>query len=136
MSKERHRNKMMYLSRWMFAILAWGLVVSVVVQTFWAGMAIFNNPIYWKNHIVFVHFFEMVPILMLIVAFAGRLPKKLCWQSAGLIGLIFIQYFTANLKIVGMLHPVIALGLFFMSWNVARQSGTWHLSTEQGGKEK
>ncbi|NNU84897.1 hypothetical protein ETC05_14050 [Geobacillus sp. BMUD] len=136
MSRERYRNKMMYLSRWMFMILAWGLVVSVVVQTFWAGMAIFKNPVYWKNHMMFVHFFEIVPILMLIVAFTGRLPKKLCWQSAGLLGLLFMQYFTANLKSVGAFHPVIALGLFWLSWNVARLSGTSHLFMEQGGKEK
>ncbi|KAF0993670.1 DUF6220 domain-containing protein [Geobacillus sp. TFV-3] len=136
MGRERHRKKMVYLSRWMFMILAWGLVVCIVIQMFLVGMAIFSNTMYWTKHIAFVHLFEILPILMLIFAFAGRLPKTLCWQSAGLVGLIFAQYFTANLKSVGALHPVIALGLFLASWNVARQSGTRNWSTEQGGKEK
>ncbi|ANB59439.1 DUF6220 domain-containing protein [Anoxybacteroides amylolyticum] len=136
MDKEKRVNTSVQVSRFIFTGLAWGLVACIVIQTFLAGIAIFSNSMYWTTHIVFVHLFEILPILMLIFAFTGRLPKTLCWQSVGLVGLIFAQYFTANLKIVGALHPVIALGLFLASWNVARQSGTRHLSMEQGGKEK
>lgn len=103
-----------------FVVLAWLFVACVVVQTMLAGMAIFTNPEHWSSHVIFVRFFEFVPFLMLIFAFAAKLPVSLRWQSFGLYGIIFIQYTTANLPGAGLLHPVIALFLFWFSIRIAR----------------
>ncbi|MFC4599930.1 DUF6220 domain-containing protein [Cohnella hongkongensis] len=104
-----------------FRVLAWLLVACIVAQTFIAGMALFQDSTHWKAHVLFVHFFEVVPLLMLVFAFAGRLPVRTRWLSLALFGLIFIQYMTANLPAAGAMHPVIALALIVLSLHVARR---------------
>ncbi len=109
------------VSRGIFAGLAWVFVASVVVQTLLAGMALFNDPLHWEKHIVFVRIFEFIPFVMLVCAFIGRLPASMKWMSFALYGLIFVQYTTANVPAVGALHPVIALGLIVLSLHVAKR---------------
>ncbi|MDQ0115353.1 DUF6220 domain-containing protein [Paenibacillus harenae] len=103
-----------------FVVLAWLFVACVVVQTMLAGMAVFANPEHWSSHVIFVRFFEFLPFLMLIFSFAAKLPVPLRWQSFGLYAIIFIQYMTANLPGAGLLHPVIALFLFWFSVRIAK----------------
>lgn len=110
------------ISRYLFALLAWLTVACVVLQTFLAGMAVFTDPIHWKHHTTFVHLFEFLPIILMILAFTGKLPNALRWQSAALFVLIFAQYFTAHFPGAGAVHPVIALLLFWLALAVARQS--------------
>ncbi|PYI54252.1 DUF6220 domain-containing protein [Paenibacillus flagellatus] len=105
--------------RLVYAALAWGMVGCLVAQTFLAGMAIFNNPEHWGNHARFVHLFEWIPILMLIVSWAGRLPKGTGRLSFALFALVFSQYMTANVPAAGALHPVIAMALVLLSVHVA-----------------
>ena len=95
-------------------------LICIVVQTFLAGLSVFVNPAHWANHSTFVHFFGLyVPLLMLILAFIGRLPNWAKWQSALLVVLIFTMYFTANITAVfpmaAAAHPVIAVLLFWIS---------------------
>jgi len=106
-----------------FFYLASALALCVIAQVFIAGLAVFVNPLNWVRHINFVHYFEGLPPLLLILSFFGRLPTKLRWQSAGLIGLIFIQYFTANVRDVlpwaSAAHPVTAMLLFWLALQIA-----------------
>ena len=109
-------------SRLTFIILAWGLVACIVAQTLLAGMALFNDPKHWSHHVIFVHIFEFIPLLMIIFAFAGRLPKGTAWLCLALFALIYVQYFTANLRAAGALHPVMALALIILSLHVAKRA--------------
>lgn len=109
------------VSRGIFAGLAWVFVTSVIVQTLLAGMALFNDPLHWEKHIVFVRIFEFIPFGMLLCAFIGRLSAGMKWMSFALYGFIFVQYMTANVPAVGALHPVIALGLIVLSLHVAKR---------------
>ncbi len=104
-----------------FRILAWALVACIVAQTFIAGMALFQDSAHWKAHVNFVHFFEVLPLLMLVFSFTGRLPARTRWLSLALFGLVFIQYMTAHLPAAGAMHPVIALALIVLSLHVARR---------------
>ncbi|MCQ6561594.1 DUF6220 domain-containing protein [Paenibacillus mendelii] len=122
-------------SRWIsfvFVCLAWLFVGCIVIQTFLAGAAIFDDPGRWSDHAAFVHLFEFVPILMLLFAFIGRLPNKVRWQTAALFVLIFAQYFTSHVQIAGALHPVLALVLFWLSLSVARQTARWTAAVGKG----
>jgi len=110
------------VSRTIFAALAWVFAACVVVQTLFAGMAIFNDPVHWQKHIVFVRIFEFVPFVMLIAAFIGRMPASLKWMSFALYGIVFVQYATANVPAVGALHPVMALGLIILSIHIAKRA--------------
>lgn len=114
-----HRGK---ISRFFFLGLAWLLAACVVIQIFIAGMAVFTSPSYWHNHIVFVHLFEFIPLLMLIFSFTGRLPYSLRWMSAALFVMIFAQFFTANFTGAGAFHTVIAAAMFWLALHVAIQA--------------
>lgn len=113
-------NRVRYL-RMAFFILAWILFICIIVQVYLAGMAIFDNPINWIKHRNFVHMFEYTSVLMFILGFTGRLPRKMTWGSLGLFALFNIQYYTAH-GIAGALHPVLALILFWGSLVLARKS--------------
>ncbi|HEU5138664.1 MAG TPA: DUF6220 domain-containing protein [Bacillales bacterium] len=107
--------------RVIYAFLAWVFVACVVVQVFLAGVATFGDATYWGKHMTFVHLFEFVPIVMFILSFIGRLRGGLRWWPFVLFGLIFLQYFTANIgKVVSTdflaaLHPVNALVIFWLA---------------------
>ena len=109
-----------------YLALAWMLLLSILIQIFLAGMATFGDPAHWTKHAAFVHWFEFIPILMLIAAYLGLLPKPLRWQSAGLIVLLLFQYATAHIPYTGALHPVIAMLLFWQTAVVIRK-GNEHL---------
>lgn len=102
-----------------FALLSILFLICILVQVFFAGLAIFVNPVNWTKHTGFIHLFEFIPILMFIIAFVGKLPRWAIGHSAALFAVIFVMYFTANITSaipwVAALHPVIAFILFWMS---------------------
>lgn len=116
-------------ARMAFALLAAAFALCVAVQVFLAGMAVFVNPLNWARHTGFVHVFELLPVVMLALAFAGRLPAALRWQSAGLLGLIMVMYATANMggrvPWAAAAHPVMALAVFWVAAVVVGNS--WRL---------
>src|SRR5690625_4734 len=106
-----------------FLVLAWIFTVSIVVQTFIAGLAIFTNYSYWTYHTTFVVWFQFIPILMLVLSFTGQFPKLIRWQVSGLFLLIVpLQYITINIPSLGAIHPVIALVLFWLVLNVIKKA--------------
>src|SRR5690625_8018905 len=95
-------NSRVQYSRFFFLILAWIFTVSIVVQTFIAGLAIFTNYSYWTFHTTFVVWFQFIPILILVLSFTGQFPKLIRWQVAGLFLLIVpLQYVTINISSLG-----------------------------------
>ncbi|MCC3371514.1 DUF6220 domain-containing protein [Cohnella sp. REN36] len=117
-----------------FTLLAYLFAVGVLVQVFLAGMAIFVDSLRWRDHEIFVRVIEFVPLIMLILAFPGRLPQTLRWMCAGMFLLIFAQYFTAHFPGAGAFHPVIAALLFVLSVHVATQARrSVFLATKEGG---
>ena len=102
-----------------FASLSILFLICLLVQVFFAGLAIFVNPVNWTKHTGFIHLFEFIPVLMFIIAFVGKLPRWAIGHSAALFSVIFVMYFTANITPVlpwaAALHPVIAFVLFWMS---------------------
>ncbi|HET7578752.1 MAG TPA: DUF6220 domain-containing protein [Bacillales bacterium] len=110
-----------HLSRFIYAFFAWLFFACVVVQVFLAGMATFGDASYWGKHMTFVHFFELVPIVLFILSFIGRLRGGLRWWPLILLALIYVQYITANIgkvvstDFVAALHPVNALVIFWIA---------------------
>ncbi|MCM3570126.1 DUF6220 domain-containing protein [Neobacillus mesonae] len=107
-------------SRIIYFLLALILAGCLFIQVFFAGMAVFVNPVNWGKHVSFVHYFGLtLPILMLISALIGKMSKKIHWQTAGLIFSIFAMYFTANITaqipVVAAAHPVFAIFLIWLS---------------------
>ena len=111
-------------SRWAYLALAWVLVGCVVVQVFFAGLAIFVDPADWAWHTNFIHAFEFLPVLMLPLAFLGRLPSLLRWLTGLLWVQIMFQYASANSGgTLGALHPVNAMLFFWVAVTLALRAG-------------
>lgn len=124
-------SKRIHFGRICFTLLAIIFALCVVSQVLLAGLATFVNPVNWAKHTTFVHLFGFnLPVLMFIMAFVGNMPRWAHWQSAGLIGLIYAMYFSANITAVlpwaAATHPVIALVIFWMSIIIV--SKAWRLA--------
>ncbi|WP_026581570.1 DUF6220 domain-containing protein [Bacillus sp. J33] len=120
-------NSRVQYSRLAFLTLAWIFSVSIAIQTFLAGLAIFTNYSYWTYHTTFVVWFQFIPILMLVLSFTGNFPKVIRGQVAGLFLLIVpLQYISVNIPGLGAIHPVIALVLFWSVLDVIKKAGKIH----------
>lgn len=119
-----------------YLVLAWLLVASIAYQVFLAGMAVFVDPINWARHVQFVHLFEMLPVLLLGLAFAGRMPKKrgLYLGPILLFALLGLQHAFAGAgrSVVAALHPVNALVIFWGGVVLAQRAGRAHRENAEG----
>lgn len=112
------------IGRRAFTVLAWIFAISVAIQVFMAGMAIFVGPTWWNNHRSFVHVFEFVPLLMLVAAFVGQMPARAKWLSLLAFVLVALQYGfiamgSSSLPALAALHPVNALLIFGLGLRLA-----------------
>lgn len=119
-------NRRVPWTRQVFLALAVLFALCVATQVFLAGLAVFVTPVHWAQHTSFVHIFEFVPLIMLILSVVGRLPARLRWMSGGLFLLTYAQYFTANIRgqlpYVSALHPVVALLIFWLSLRAVQEA--------------
>ena len=111
-------SKTMQLSRISFGVIAWIFTICIIAQVLLTGLALFINPINWSYHVSFARFIFFLPFVMAILAYFAKFQKKIIWRSIGLFGMVIGLFFTAAISarftIIGALHPVIALILF---WN-------------------
>jgi hypothetical protein len=113
-------------------VLAWVFVACLAVQVLLAGFAIFDGPGYWHAHESFVHVFEYLPIILLILAITARLPAWTIWLTVVEIAQIVLQYALVGIgDVAGAFHPlngmvlfVIAIVLAYSSGRYAHRSGT------------
>ncbi|OXT16693.1 hypothetical protein B9K06_14850 [Bacillus sp. OG2] len=110
-----------------FVVFSILFAVCVLTQLYIAGMAVFVNPASWMRHVRLVHLFGFsLPLLMLISAFVGRLPRSILVQVLGVMLSIFLMYFTANitgtLPWAGALHPVIAVIILIQSLLIVKSA--------------
>ncbi|MDW0116259.1 DUF6220 domain-containing protein [Sporosarcina thermotolerans] len=123
-------NSRIRVGRIIFFILTILFTLCIFVQFYLAGKAIFEYPVYWSKHIKFVHLFGFnLPVLMLIFAILGSLPRWAYWQLSGIFLSIYLMYFTANIRSVlpwvGSIHPVVGILLFVLSFLLLSKS--WKL---------
>ena len=93
-----------------------------------AGLGVFVAPGWWARHRDFVHAFEWLAPLAVVLAYLGRVPrgaKVAAWLT---VVLLFLQYATAGFRgsagRVGLaaLHPVGAALLFWAATELARRA--------------
>lgn len=109
--------------RVLYVVLAWVLALCLLIQVFLAGLGIFGSPALLSLHTTFVHFFEFLPILLIILALLGRTRHALVWWSLLLQVQIELQYFFAHfpVAVVAALHPVNAVLMFWITIHLARR---------------
>lgn len=107
--------------RWalsVYATLTLIFIVGIIIQVFLVGAGIFDNASWLRLHDIFGHLLGTLPLIMLIIGLAGRLPRSINWLTFLLLFLVYFQSFFIHLpKIIGIpvlsaLHPVNALVIF------------------------
>jgi len=115
--------------RFVYAVLAAGYLICVVLQVFFAGLGVFVNPEDLQLHRVFANYFEFVSVVMFLLSFAGAIRGTPRWLPLLLFVLTSLQHMTVQTfkGILPALHTVDALILFGISWHLAKRSWAWLL---------
>lgn len=115
----------MQYARLAFAALAWTMAAMVVIQVFWAGMALFGTGDF-SLHREFGYWLSGLPLLILIAAFVARAGRATILHVAALFVVTFVQtilpILRADLPVVAALHPPTALLIFWMTLGTARRA--------------
>lgn len=109
-----------------FLIGIWLFVAGLLFQLFTVGMAVFVDPSWWTNHVLFSHVIGVLGFILLLLALFGRFPKAV-WGLTGLMNILFfVQGSSANLSLISpalslgtAFHPVNALLLFWTATAIA-----------------
>jgi hypothetical protein len=118
------------MGRWiqmLYMIVAWLFPVAILVQVFFVGLSLFTEQDFWSIHITFGHSIALLPLLLVSLAYLGRLPsaaKRLAWLVLG-VYLIQAEVFAAiraDISLFAAFHPVLALVLFALALVIARHS--------------
>lgn len=93
------------------------LTASVLIQVYIAGMAVFVDPVRWATHVSFGNILPAILLLLLVLAFIGRLPRIHKGLPVVIFLLFFVQFSTAHRfgSLVGAIHPVNAVVIFWLS---------------------
>lgn len=106
---------------------AWLLAASVLGQVFLAGRGVFVGVSGWEAHKAFIHAFEWLSPIAVLLAYLGRAPRGAKWLAWGTVALLFLQYVTADLRLRpggqpwAALHPVGGVLLFWTAAELARR---------------
>ncbi|WP_175615953.1 DUF6220 domain-containing protein, partial [Piscibacillus halophilus] len=112
------------VGRFIFFVLLCLFFLSVIIQFFLAGMAVFVSPANWMKHTFFVHLFGFnIPVLLLLFAFVGRLPNWAYWGIFGLFITVFGMYITANVNpLLGAIHPIVGIVMILISYHLLKKN--------------
>ena len=108
-----------------FAVVAWIFVATIVIQVFLIGLGLFDDPAFRETHRQFGYTaVGIAALVLLIVAIAARPGRRLLGMVVGLFVLYIVQTslpeFRDSFPAVAALHPVLALGIFVLSLQIAR----------------
>jgi membrane-bound metal-dependent hydrolase YbcI (DUF457 family) len=115
--------------RILYLIVAWLFPVAILIQVFLVGLSLFTGQAYWSTHRDVGHSLAVLPLLLVILAYLGRLPrseKLLIWLLFG-VYLVQAEVFAAirdSVPLFAAFHPVLALVLFALAILIALRSRT------------
>jgi hypothetical protein len=110
-----------------FPFVAGLLAVGAIIQVFLAGLGVFDDASAFLTHRDVGYTLSLLPIVMVVLALVGGLPRRFAGLSALLFVLFILQsVFVAareNMPAVAALHPLngflilaIAILLAWQSW--------------------
>ena len=116
-----------------FPFVAGLFAICAIIQVFLAGLGVFDDPSSFATHRDFGYVIELIPIVMLVLALVGGMPRRFAGLSALLFGLFILQsVFVAmreSMPAVAALHPlngflILAIGvlLAWQSWQARRHT--------------
>jgi hypothetical protein len=79
-------------ARLIYTIGAGIFAAAVVLQVFFAGLAVLANPNYWGLHRAFGSLIGFLPLALLLIGLVARLPWRLIGLTVVLVLLFMLQY--------------------------------------------
>lgn len=115
--------------RIIFLLIAWLFPVAILVQVLFVGLSLFTGQSYWDSHIGFGHTIGILPILLVILGYLGRLPRRtiiLSWLALGtyLVQAEVFATIRADVPLFAAFHPALALVLFALAVLIALHART------------
>ena len=116
------------IARRALAASGWLLAAAVLVQIVLAGRGVFVGPDEWARHRDFVHAFEWLSPLAVLLAYLARSPRAVKWLAWLTVVLLFLEYATAGTtsslghRGLAALHPAIAALMFWGAVELARRT--------------
>jgi hypothetical protein len=118
-----------------FPFVAGLFALCAIIQVFLAGLGVFDDPATFETHRDFGYTIELLPIVMLVLALVGGMPRRYAGLSALLFGLFILQSVFVQLResmpAVAALHPlngflILALGILlaWQSWQARSTNST------------
>jgi hypothetical protein len=105
--------------------------VCAVIQVFLAGLGVFDNPPSFETHRDFGYLIELIPIVMLVLALVGGMPRRFAGVSALLFGLFLLQSVFVGVResmpAVAALHPL--NGFLILAIGIATAWWSWQAGT-------
>ena len=131
-------SQLVYWARLAYCAIAIVFAGCLVVQVFFAGMAVFFGPSYWGMHRAFGQAIQWGTILLLIAGIVGRLPWRMQLLNGLLIALFAFQYIFLlvlprfGIPLVQALHAANALALFGLTITLAQRA--WQIWRATAGQ--
>jgi hypothetical protein len=109
-------------------------VGCAIVQVFLAGLGVFDDPKAFITHREFGYLFGWLTLVVLVLALAGRAPRRVM----GLSVLLLVQFalqsvlvaVRADLPAVAALHPLNGFAILAVGWLATRAA--WATRREPG----
>lgn len=116
-------------TRILYLSAAWLFPAAMLIQVFLVGLSLFTGQAYWSTHREVGHSLAVLPLLLVMLAYLGRLPrseKLLIWLLFG-VYLVQAEVFAAigdAVPLLAAFHPVLALVLFALAILIALRART------------
>jgi Family of unknown function (DUF6220) len=101
--------------------------LCLIAQLLTVGLAVFDDPTWWNIHVLLVHGYGGLALLLLAGLFINPFPQKIKMLTVGLVILLTLQFITGHLNHLlhlGILHPLLGFSLFTSSTTLVHRS--WH----------
>ena len=108
------------------------LAVAVILQVLLAGFGVFVDGRFWTWHAeVGASFIFVLPLLLVLAGWLGRVPVRARWLTAAVSGLVILQSVliipyragvTGPVRLAAGLHVVNALVIFYLAVRLAERA--------------
>ncbi len=121
------------LSRCAYTAVTWLFIAGILTQVFLIGLSLLGGRPSWQTHIGLGHGLAIAPLFMVVLAYAGRLPrpmKPFTWLVLVIYVLLadVVIFLRGSVPIIAALHPVLAVLLFGVAGYLAIRA--WRLMRE------
>jgi peptidoglycan/LPS O-acetylase OafA/YrhL len=114
------------LIRRIHLVVAWAFVAGLVIQVFLAGRGVFESAARFKDHAGWGYMLGLIPIILVLLAVAGRLGRRQVFYAIALFGMFILQSVLVALRdsqpTVAALHPVNGFAILLVAIFSAREA--------------